>query len=161
MKRRKLLSHLRAHGCELVREGGSHSWWGNQQQVPSRRFHDIQKSVIFCAVRSAMIWVWRNPELQETGITSLFAHHQHIHRFSLKSGATVTRRSLMMRYGSTSPAQVSLWIAKPCGEFFAKSLIRSVEHTTWVDGPRHKPKPAAECRRFLLAELRLSRRSYI
>ena len=29
VKRRKLLSHLRAHGCELVREGGKHSWWGN------------------------------------------------------------------------------------------------------------------------------------
>ena len=108
---------------------------GTQQQVPDRRFHDIQKSVIFCAVRSARTWVWRNPELQETGITSLFAHHQHIHRFSLKSRATDTRHSLMMRCGSISPAQVSLWIAKPCGEFFAKSLIRSVEHTTWVNRP--------------------------
>ena len=29
MKRRALLSHLRAHGCELVREGGRHSIFWN------------------------------------------------------------------------------------------------------------------------------------
>jgi mRNA interferase HicA len=29
MKRLDLLKHLRAHGCELIREGGRHSWWGN------------------------------------------------------------------------------------------------------------------------------------
>lgn len=29
MKRRDLLAHLRRHGCELIREGGNHSWWGN------------------------------------------------------------------------------------------------------------------------------------
>ena len=29
MKRRKFLSHLKTHGCQLVREGGKHSWWGN------------------------------------------------------------------------------------------------------------------------------------
>ena len=29
MKRRALISHLVEHGCELVREGGNHSWWGN------------------------------------------------------------------------------------------------------------------------------------
>jgi mRNA interferase HicA len=27
LKRRDLLRHLRQHGCELLREGGSHSWW--------------------------------------------------------------------------------------------------------------------------------------
>ena len=27
MKRRALLKHLRLHGCELLREGGKHSWW--------------------------------------------------------------------------------------------------------------------------------------
>jgi mRNA interferase HicA len=27
MKRRMLISHLLQHGCELVREGGNHSWW--------------------------------------------------------------------------------------------------------------------------------------
>jgi predicted RNA binding protein YcfA (HicA-like mRNA interferase family) len=31
MKRRDLLGHLQAHGCELVREGGSHSIWKNPQ----------------------------------------------------------------------------------------------------------------------------------
>ena len=29
MKRRDLLRHLREHGCELLREGASHSWWHN------------------------------------------------------------------------------------------------------------------------------------
>ena len=29
MKRRALLKHLRDHGCQLLREGGSHSWWYN------------------------------------------------------------------------------------------------------------------------------------
>ncbi|MFO0848951.1 MAG: type II toxin-antitoxin system HicA family toxin [Gemmataceae bacterium] len=29
MKRRQLIDHLLAHGCELVREGRRHSWWGN------------------------------------------------------------------------------------------------------------------------------------
>ncbi len=32
MKRNELLRHLRAHGCELVREGGRHSWWQNAAQ---------------------------------------------------------------------------------------------------------------------------------
>jgi len=29
MKRKKLLQHLRSQGCELIREGGKHSWWYN------------------------------------------------------------------------------------------------------------------------------------
>ena len=29
MKRRELLAYLRAHGCELLREGARHSWWNN------------------------------------------------------------------------------------------------------------------------------------
>ena len=29
MKRRDLLRHLTAHGCTLLREGGSHSWRHN------------------------------------------------------------------------------------------------------------------------------------
>ena len=31
MKREELLRHLRSHGCELLREGGRHSWWQNQR----------------------------------------------------------------------------------------------------------------------------------
>jgi mRNA interferase HicA len=30
MKRRDLLRHLQSHGCELLREGGRHSWWRNE-----------------------------------------------------------------------------------------------------------------------------------
>ncbi|MBI5612336.1 MAG: type II toxin-antitoxin system HicA family toxin [Gammaproteobacteria bacterium] len=32
MKRNELLRHLRDHGCELLREGGRHSWWHNPMQ---------------------------------------------------------------------------------------------------------------------------------
>jgi len=32
MKRTALLKHLREQGCVFIREGGSHSWWGNPQQ---------------------------------------------------------------------------------------------------------------------------------
>jgi mRNA interferase HicA len=39
MKRRDLLVHLTAHGCELLREGAQHSWWhspvtGKRSAVP-------------------------------------------------------------------------------------------------------------------------------
>ena len=39
MKRNQLVRHLRAHGCELLREGGRHSWWhntilGNRSAIP-------------------------------------------------------------------------------------------------------------------------------
>ncbi len=29
MKKNQLLKHLRHQGCELLREGGKHSWWHN------------------------------------------------------------------------------------------------------------------------------------
>ncbi|MCK5272550.1 MAG: type II toxin-antitoxin system HicA family toxin [Sedimentisphaerales bacterium] len=32
MKRREFLKYLRAQGCELLREGGRHSWWHNSSQ---------------------------------------------------------------------------------------------------------------------------------
>ena len=32
MKRRDLIRHLESHGCELLREGGRHSWWQNPSQ---------------------------------------------------------------------------------------------------------------------------------
>jgi mRNA interferase HicA len=31
MKRRDLIKFLEQHNCALIREGGSHSWWGNAQ----------------------------------------------------------------------------------------------------------------------------------
>lgn len=32
MKRRELVRYLTKQGCELLREGGSHSWWYNPPQ---------------------------------------------------------------------------------------------------------------------------------
>ena len=29
MKRTALIKHLRRNGCEQIREGAKHSWWGN------------------------------------------------------------------------------------------------------------------------------------
>jgi mRNA interferase HicA len=29
VKRRELIRHLNAKGCQLVREGANHSWWEN------------------------------------------------------------------------------------------------------------------------------------
>ena len=39
MKRRDLLAHLTANGCQLVREGARHSWWhsratGKRSAIP-------------------------------------------------------------------------------------------------------------------------------
>ena len=39
MKRRDLLAHLAANGCQLVREGARHSWWhspvtGKRSAIP-------------------------------------------------------------------------------------------------------------------------------
>ena len=31
MKRRKFIRYLNKNGCELLREGGSHSWWHNPE----------------------------------------------------------------------------------------------------------------------------------
>ena len=33
MKRREFLRYLRGNGCELLREGGRHSWWANSDQT--------------------------------------------------------------------------------------------------------------------------------
>jgi len=32
MKRNELLKYLQSEGCELIREGSRHSWWGNPSQ---------------------------------------------------------------------------------------------------------------------------------
>ncbi len=32
MKRRRLIRHLKKNGCDLVREGRKHSWWGNSER---------------------------------------------------------------------------------------------------------------------------------
>ncbi|MEE7626562.1 type II toxin-antitoxin system HicA family toxin [Methylobacter sp. Wu8] len=32
MKRSEMIRYLTAQGCELLREGGRHSWWHNPEQ---------------------------------------------------------------------------------------------------------------------------------
>ncbi len=46
MKRRDLIRHLLDHGCELVREGGNHSWWATHRQVLAPPCPAIVKSQI-------------------------------------------------------------------------------------------------------------------
>ena len=43
MKRRQLLCHLRSHGCELLREGGNHSWWHNLEQNRQSAIPDLYR----------------------------------------------------------------------------------------------------------------------
>ena len=43
MKRSDLLRHLRNHGCEVIREGGRHSWWGNPSQ--NRRSSNLKLTI--------------------------------------------------------------------------------------------------------------------
>jgi len=61
MKRLALLKHLREQGCVFIREGGSHSWWGNPQQnrrssVPRHtEINATQKSTTILPARFARI----------------------------------------------------------------------------------------------------------
>lgn len=57
MKRAELLRHLREHGCVFIREGGSHSWWGNP--VQNRRSSVPRHTEIMATspARSARTWV--------------------------------------------------------------------------------------------------------
>ena len=43
MKRTDLIRHLEAHGCELLREGGSHTIYINPQNGRLHRFQDIER----------------------------------------------------------------------------------------------------------------------
>jgi mRNA interferase HicA len=49
MKRRDLIHHLKANGCEFVREGGSHSIWENTrtgQRAPVPRHREIPEPFV-------------------------------------------------------------------------------------------------------------------
>jgi len=53
MKRRDLIMHLTAHGCELLREGGSHSMYVNRAKrktsaVPRHREVDDDLAARIC-----------------------------------------------------------------------------------------------------------------
>ncbi len=53
MKRVKLIKYLKSNGCELLREGGNHSWWHNPElnkrsAIPRHReINDILVKKIF------------------------------------------------------------------------------------------------------------------
>jgi hypothetical protein len=60
MKRRELLRHLAAHGCQLLREGGRHSLFFNPKSELPPAFLDIQKSMISLGEKSAATWEFRS-----------------------------------------------------------------------------------------------------
>jgi mRNA interferase HicA len=41
MKRRDLIRHFESHGCELLREGGRHSWWHNPSFKELRKLEKL------------------------------------------------------------------------------------------------------------------------
>lgn len=58
MKRSDLLKHLRAHGCELLREGGRHLGGFTPRQTSAAPPRAIEKSTIIWHGRFAVIWVF-------------------------------------------------------------------------------------------------------
>ena len=47
MKRRDLISHSKAHGCVLDREGGAHSFWWNpatNRKTAVPRHHEVNNN---------------------------------------------------------------------------------------------------------------------
>ncbi|MBF0549553.1 MAG: type II toxin-antitoxin system HicA family toxin [Deltaproteobacteria bacterium] len=53
MKREEFLKHLHKYGCNLLREGGRHSWWNNRKlnkrsAVPRHREIDDQLARKIC-----------------------------------------------------------------------------------------------------------------
>jgi mRNA interferase HicA len=54
MKRRALLRHLQEHGCVLVREGGSHSIWGNPKEAIPRH-NEIKKGLAHSICRNLSV----------------------------------------------------------------------------------------------------------
>ncbi len=53
MKRRRLIRHLRKHGCSLIREGKKHAIWGNplmntKTPVPRHTEIDNQLAIEIC-----------------------------------------------------------------------------------------------------------------
>lgn len=56
MKLRDLIRHLEKYGCELLREGGSHSVFVNRKAKENQPpFRDIVKSTIILLQKSAKI----------------------------------------------------------------------------------------------------------
>jgi len=46
MKRSDLLKYLRSQGCEFIREGSRHSWWGTQVKIKDHLSQGIMKLMI-------------------------------------------------------------------------------------------------------------------
>jgi len=51
MKQRDLIRHLKANGCRLVREGGSHSIWENKKNKKRSAIPRHKEIVEFTAIK--------------------------------------------------------------------------------------------------------------
>jgi len=58
LKRRRLLAHLTAHGCVLIREGAKHSWWEILPMAGELPCRDTQKLATSWRERFAEIWAF-------------------------------------------------------------------------------------------------------
>jgi len=45
MKRHELIAYLRSQGCELLREGGRHSWWQNRARAALRDEEEARRVI--------------------------------------------------------------------------------------------------------------------
>ncbi len=55
MKRSELIRYLHAQGCELLREGGRHSWWLTHYKINGLLFRVIMRLVIFWRIKFVKI----------------------------------------------------------------------------------------------------------
>ena len=58
MKRKALIGHLQDHGCEFVREGGSHTIWrnpqtGRKEAIP--RHNELKKHLALSICRNLSV----------------------------------------------------------------------------------------------------------
>jgi hypothetical protein len=90
MKRKELIRHLRAHGCQLLREGKRHSWWWNPALNRRSAFPGIMKSVISWRTRSALTLGYR--QQNEVKNSEVRKYKQNAgSRSQFESGAASTR----------------------------------------------------------------------
>jgi predicted RNA binding protein YcfA (HicA-like mRNA interferase family) len=64
MKRRDLERHLRAHGCEVLRDGANHAIWANRQRdlrAPVPRHREVPAGTVRAICRQLGVPAPQNP----------------------------------------------------------------------------------------------------
>ena len=107
MKRNALLKYLRRHGCELFREGGSHSWWETQAATYVSQSQDTTKLKINLHARGYaldssahyMLWsrVWKNIHVHLGNWTSGMGRKRPAESISNRCGGQTGSSVLIVR----------------------------------------------------------------